>query len=65
MSASVAGGNACACAFIEIVATTPGSPEVFGVGMDANIVTASIKALIGGANRLASRRRESIGQEAA
>ena len=65
MSASVAGGDACACAFIEIAAATAGSPEVFGVGMDANIVTASIKALIGGANRLASKRRESTGQEAA
>ncbi len=45
------GGDAKACAFMEV--TQPGSErECFGVGMDANIVTASIRALISGANRL-------------
>lgn len=50
---SADGGNASACAFIEITqATIAGSTEVYGVGMDANIVTASIKALVGGINRM-------------
>ena len=45
------GGNAKACAFIEV--TRQGNEtECYGVGMDANIVTASIKALVSGANRL-------------
>ena len=29
-----------------------GGPERFGVGMDTNIVTASVKALLSGVNRL-------------
>ena len=50
---SADGGNARACAFIEITqATIAGSTEVYGVGMDENIVTASIKALVGGINRM-------------
>ncbi len=45
------GGDAKACAFMEV--TQPGSErECYGVGMDANIVTASIKALMSGVNRL-------------
>ena len=45
------GGDAKACAFGEV--TQNGSErECYGVGMDANIVTASIKALISGLNRL-------------
>ncbi|WP_051067665.1 2-isopropylmalate synthase [Methylomonas sp. MK1] len=44
------GGDAQACAFVELTAAN--GPTVFGVGMDANIVTASIKALLGGYNRL-------------
>ncbi|MGB9193162.1 MAG: 2-isopropylmalate synthase, partial [Azonexus sp.] len=43
-------GNAQACAFVEMAAT--GKGEVFGVGIDSNIVTASIKAIISGINRL-------------
>ncbi len=43
-------GNAQACAFMEMAAN--GGSERFGVGIDGNIVTASIKALISGANRL-------------
>ena len=45
------GGDAKACAFVEV--TQEGCErESYGVGMDANIVTASIQALISGANRL-------------
>ena len=48
------GGDAQACAFVEVA--IPGqSGECHGAGADANIVTASIKALISGANRLAVR----------
>ncbi len=50
MSMSAEGGNAIACAFIEI--TQVGSTEFYGVGLDVNIVTASIKALVSGVNRM-------------
>jgi 2-isopropylmalate synthase len=43
-------GNASACALMELAAT--GRGERYGVGIDANIVTASIKALLSGVNRL-------------
>ena len=47
------GGDAKACAFVEV--TQNGRErECYGVGMDANIVTASIKALISGLNRLST-----------
>jgi len=42
-------GNANACAFIELAAH---GRECYGVGIDGNIVTASIKALLSGVNRL-------------
>ena len=45
------GGDAKACAFMEVT-HNGGDRECFGVGMDANIVTASIKALMSGINRL-------------
>jgi 2-isopropylmalate synthase len=48
-------GNARAVAFMEMAAS--GSGERFGVGIDANIVTASIKALISGINRLDAAAR--------
>jgi 2-isopropylmalate synthase len=48
ISASVNGGEASACAFIEIAAQ---GREFYGVGMDTNIVTASIKALVSSLNR--------------
>ncbi len=48
---SIIGGDAQACAFIE-VATANGRRAGYGVGMDSNIVTASIKALLNGMNRL-------------
>jgi len=44
------GGDAQACAFVELAAAN--GPTAYGVGMDGNIVTASIKALISGCNRL-------------
>ena len=43
-------GNARACAFMEIAGRNSG--ECYGVGVDSNIVTASIKALLSGVNRL-------------
>jgi 2-isopropylmalate synthase len=49
-------GNARACAFMELAA--PGAGECFGVGIDANIVTASLKALVSGINRLGAGRFE-------
>jgi len=49
--ASTDAGDAQACAFLELVSAT-GGPERFGVGMDTNIVTASVKALLSGVNRL-------------
>ena len=46
-------GNACACAFIEIARVgRGGSAEFYGVGLDSNIVTASIKALVSGVDRM-------------
>ncbi len=49
--ASTDAGDAQACAFLELVSASGGA-ERFGVGMDTNIVTASIQALISGVNRL-------------
>jgi 2-isopropylmalate synthase len=51
MSPSGDAGEAVACAFLEL-ARHGDSAERFGVGMDANIVTASIKAIVSGVNRL-------------
>ncbi|MEI7611464.1 MAG: 2-isopropylmalate synthase [Betaproteobacteria bacterium] len=45
------GGDAKACAFMEVT-RSEGDRECYGVGMDANIVTASIKALLSGVNRI-------------
>ena len=51
MGVSSAGGNATACAFIEV--TESGSDyRCFGVGISANTVTGQYLALISGANRL-------------
>lgn len=47
------GGNAQACAFIELTAAD--GSECYGVGMDGNIITASIRALISGVNRIGIR----------
>ena len=51
MGSSREGGDAKACAFMEVM-QTGNDRECYGVGMDANIVTASIKALMSGVNRL-------------
>ena len=45
------GEDAKACAFMEVM-LAGGDRECYGVGMDANIVTASIRALISGVDRL-------------
>ena len=52
VKASEDAGNAQACAFLELIHSKGAVVERFGVGMDTNIVTASIKALISGVNRL-------------
>ncbi|MGL5631006.1 MAG: 2-isopropylmalate synthase, partial [Azovibrio sp.] len=44
-------GDAQACALMELNSTS--GEERYGVGMDANIVTASLKALVSGVNRMA------------
>jgi 2-isopropylmalate synthase len=51
INASAKGGDAQACAFMEIT-QSGGGTDRYGVGIDTNIVTASIKALISGVNRL-------------
>ncbi len=48
---SSAGADAQACAFLELTAKGT-AQERFGVGLDSNIVTASLKALVSGINRL-------------
>ena len=57
-------GNAQACALMEL-AHTGGGRECYGVGIDSNIVTASIKALISGINRLEVARGEAAEVRAA
>lgn len=51
IGASAEAGDAKACAFMELAHPNGGS-ECYGVGIDTNIVTASIKALLSGINRL-------------
>ncbi|PKO85258.1 MAG: 2-isopropylmalate synthase [Betaproteobacteria bacterium HGW-Betaproteobacteria-12] len=55
-------GNARACAFMELAA---GGRECYGVGIDGNIVTASLKALLSGANRLHAGQVRNACREAA
>jgi 2-isopropylmalate synthase len=50
-NASTESAHAQACAFLEL-APAQGGGERYGVGLDTNIVTASIRALVSGANRL-------------
>ncbi|MDE1942487.1 MAG: 2-isopropylmalate synthase [Betaproteobacteria bacterium] len=45
------GGNAQACAIMEVTRQGSGM-ECHGVGLDPNIVTASVRALVSGVNRL-------------
>jgi 2-isopropylmalate synthase len=61
-SASGEAGNAQACAFIELIHAS-GANERYGVGIDANIVTASIKALVSGVNRLEIVGRHALLEE--
>ena len=42
------GGDAIAAAYVELAV---GDQILWGVGLDANIVTASLKAVISGVNR--------------
>ena len=49
--ASTQGGNAQACAFVELVGPG-GVGTCFGVGLDTNTVTAAFKALVSAVNRL-------------
>ncbi len=56
-------GNAQACAFMEVAGEDAG--ECYGVGVDSNIVTASIKALISGINRIGSRSATANSKQAA
>jgi 2-isopropylmalate synthase len=56
MAPSGEAGNAQACAFMEIAGGERG--ECYGVGIDGNIVTASLKALVSGVNRLGIARLE-------
>jgi 2-isopropylmalate synthase len=51
MSPSREAGNARACALLEL-ARAGSTSEFYGVGIDDNIVTASIMALISGVNRM-------------
>jgi 2-isopropylmalate synthase len=62
--ASEHAGDAQACAFIEL-APAAGGAEHYGVGMDDNIVTASIKALLSGVNRQGDASRSAISVKAA
>ncbi|WP_114969544.1 2-isopropylmalate synthase [Rhodoferax ferrireducens] len=63
-SPSGEGGNAQACAFMEL-AHPAGGRECYGVGLDTNIITASIKALLSGINRLALTCSEAVEAQAA
>ncbi|WP_298612821.1 2-isopropylmalate synthase [uncultured Thiothrix sp.] len=51
MSSSASAGNAKACAFVEL-AQVGQSTMTYGVGIDENIITASLKAIISSLNRL-------------
>ena len=62
--ASANAGDAQACALIELVSAS-GGQERFGVGMDTNIVTASVKALLSGVNRLGLAETVAVAEQAA
>jgi 2-isopropylmalate synthase len=52
LGASASAGEATACAFVEVICH---GKACYGVGMDTNIVTASIKAIVSGVNRCSVR----------
>ncbi len=54
---SADGGNAQACAFLELTPAGEGGGDRYGVGIDSSIVAASIKALVSGLNRLGAGAR--------
>ena len=58
-SASSRGGNAEACAFVEVSAAGE-SHSRYGVAVHANIVTASIQALVSAANRITQQQRQQV-----
>ncbi len=64
IGASGKAGDAQACAFMEL-AHAKGGNECYGVGIDSNIVTASIKALVSGINRLEISRGDAAPAKAA
>jgi 2-isopropylmalate synthase len=53
---SADGGNAQACAFLELTEAGGQGGDRYGVGVDSNIVTASIRAILSGVNRLQPAR---------
>ena len=59
------GGNAQACAFLELTEAGGQGGDRYGVGVDGNIVTASIRAIISGINRLQPARAEAPAEKAA
>ena len=59
------GGNAQACAFLELTEAGGQGGDRYGVGVDGNIVTASIRAIISGINRLQPTRAEAPAEKAA
>jgi 2-isopropylmalate synthase len=63
LASSRNGGDAQACAVVEVM--DGNGRRGFGVGLDANIVTASIKALICGANRLSAAGAAKVSAQAA
>jgi 2-isopropylmalate synthase len=61
INASMEGGDAQACAFIEV--TSPDvRNECFGAAVDSNIVTASIGALLSAVNRLQGVKLQTLDQ---
>ncbi|MCV2216811.1 2-isopropylmalate synthase [Thauera sp. Sel9] len=52
ITASEDGGNAQACAFVELMQAGDNGGDRYGVGIDGNIITASIRAIVSGVNRL-------------
>ena len=57
------GSNASAVSYIEL--RLGNQRPVYGVGIDANILTASLKAVISGLNRALARSEETQGEEVA
>jgi 2-isopropylmalate synthase len=62
MGASSNAGDARACAFMEIANS---EAECYGVGIDSNIVTASIRALVSGVNRVGLSSCKGVQKQAA